>query len=225
MAFCHRFFFLQNKKKVFRERCIFIFFMKKSSLLLAGVIASMPAVAGAKDFSDKIYGKANVNFAYTLQVYDEDYTKPTAETGHAFSFGGGYNVFYKLHNFVHPFAGAELVFRLPLNGYGDTIDYKEFMMFHFKFGAKLNVVKDISVLPYYILGFNVAQYKFNDEDETTTETSASLSTGLGFDVLYQEKYSVGFEWRYSEFYKKIDGGKIDAFHAHNISFKVGYYFL
>ena len=202
--------------------------MKKSSLLLASAIALTPAVAGAKDFNDKIYGKANVNFAYTLQTYTDtrEYGEPTADLGHAFLLGGGYNVFWKAHKMIHPFAGAELSFRIPLNGYGDMIDYKEFMLFHFKFGAKINALKDVSFLPYYIIGFNVAQYKVdNGWFGETKEIAASLSTGLGLDVLIKEKFSVGFEWRYSRFKKDVNGGTLDGMHAHNVSFKFGYHFL
>ena len=197
--------------------------MKKSSLLLATAIIVSAGLKDAKayDFNDKIYGKANVNFSYTIQPYMDDTIRGATETGHAFALGGGFNVFYKVIDSIHPFAGAELLFRIPLNGYNDALSYREFMMFHFKFGAKINASKEISVLPYYIIGFNVAQIKTTVGALTATETKASLSTGLGADVLYKDKYSVGFEWRYSR-YKE---NSTEAFAANNVSFKFGYHFL
>lgn len=199
-------------------------FLKGSFVALSLSVLLAQNKALSYNFTQKIYGKANIMFAYSLQPYSNSHPHTDDKIGHAFVLGGGYNVFYKINRTFAPFGGVELLFRIPLTGYNALSSYREFMMFHFKLGVKIRLNRDFSLLPYYIVGFNVAQIVTNVY-KTPSSIEASLSTGLGVDVIIYNNYSVGFEWRYSRFEKTIGGVHYISNVANNVSFKFGYHFL
>ncbi len=199
-------------------------FLKVSFVCLNLVLLLSHNKALSYDFTQKIYGKANLMFAYSIQPYSNSNPHTEDPLGHAFVLGGGYNVFYKINKTFAPFGGVELLFRIPLTGYKALNSYREFMMFHFKIGVKIRLNRDFSLLPYYIIGFNVAQVVDNAYN-TPSVTEASLSTGLGVDLVIYDKYSVGFEWRHSRFGQTFAGVNYMSNVANNVSFKFGYHFL
>ena len=89
-------------------------------------------------------------------------------------------------------------------------------MFHAKAGAKMEIVKDWAVSPYFMLGFNVMNLKMYDE----SKTKAGLSTGVGAEVLFKEKYSAAIEYRYT--LNKFTNKKVET---NNMMLKLGYHFL
>ena len=108
---------LQTKKNTQQEISFYFFIMKKSSLLLAtAVLASAGLKAEAYDFNDKIYGKANAMIGYSLDFLDEG--EDAEDQGHHWfhnlQFQGGYNVYFKASELIHPFAGLRAGFNAPL---------------------------------------------------------------------------------------------------------------
>ena len=150
------------------------------------VLSSLPAfallanVANGMEFNDKFYGKANAKIGIGFQTYsgflkdviqaEEDFgDNGTNKYNWAVNFGVGYDVFYKASDLFHPFVGLEAKGRVPFAGLHFVRDHRfnEFFNLHARFGSKINVNKDFSVLPYYLLGFNVAKYDYINVQEQT----------------------------------------------------------
>ena len=165
-----------------------IFFMKKSSLLLASVI-TIPATLSAQayDFNDKIYGKANLSIGYSFQEYNSkdieivNGDEFTNKNFHTILIGGGYDIFYGASNLVHPFIGLDFEGRIPMkynlikhywNGDGNADKFwsiKDFFSAHLKFGAKFNVSSSFALSTYGLFGLTLLQsgskgYVSIDED-------------------------------------------------------------
>ena len=165
------------------------FFMKKISLLLASVI-TIPATlsANAYDFNDKIYGKANLSIGYSFQEYNSKDIENvnggdefTNKNFHTILIGGGYDIFYRASNLVHPFIGLDVEGRIPMkynlikhywNGDGNADKFwsiKDFFSAHLKFGAKFNVSSSFALSTYGLFGLTLLQsgskgYVSIDED-------------------------------------------------------------
>ena len=167
----------------------------------------------------------------------------TNKYNHGITISGGYNVYYKWNQklfgkTIHPFVGADVTVKIPVAGQkivdmasyelfnedgdiseeqeGATYKFGEYFMFHVKAGAKMEITKDWAVSPYYMLGFNVTKFKVDDE----SKTKAGLSTGIGAEVLFKEKYSAAIEYRYT--LNKFTDKKVET---NNMMLKLGYHFL
>ena len=174
--------------------------MKKSvSLLCAGaLIAGLANSASAMDFSDSVYGKANVSLGYNYRHWTGDVKKSinashireiegepitiTSMNGksgaHGLTLGLGYNVFFKANDFFHPFVGLEVTGQFDIKNrsyldgkesYETVGKYWEFFRFNGKFGGKFIINNDFSVLPYATVGFNVVKASSHVIDCTSPE--------------------------------------------------------
>ena len=222
--------------------------MKKSLLFCSTALAlGVTANANAMEFGKNFYGKANATIGYSLQVLDGDLKDEidtmersggydTSKTTHGLTLGIGYNVYYKLNNFVHPFVGLNVEGRVPLKAdlytYYDynnlgyvtdtpTLNFEDFLSIHAKLGAKMNLAKNIDVAPYYLIGFNVAKLVDNGEDGVD-KTKAGLSTGVGVDTILFNRYLVGVEYKYSMVKKITEDTNAEG---HQIGIKLGVQFL
>ena len=173
----------------------------------------------------------------------KDENADTNKYNHGITIGVGYNVYYKLNKklfgkTIHPFVGLDITGKIPVAGTkliketdevitdvdegiaegNENAGHKigEYFMFHVKAGAKLELNKDVAISPYYMLGFNVLKYKVDDD----SKTKAGLSTGVGAEVLFKEKYSAAIEYRYT--LNKFTDYKIET---NNMMLKLGYHFL
>ena len=223
--------------------------MKKSLLLCSTALAlGVTTNANAMDFGKNFYGLANATIGYSLQVLDgdlkdmvvngEDFYDKSKLT-HGLTLGVGYNVYYRLNNFINPFIGLNVEGRIPLKSklyscrvYDDddnvgeeTIKFKDFFAMHAKLGAKMNLSKNIDVAPYYLIGFNIAKLISSDSvnsEENFSKTKAGLSTGIGVDTILFNRYLVGVEYKYSMINKIANDVKAEG---HQIGIKFGAQFL
>ena len=183
--------------------------MKKSLLLLASAIALTPAVAGATDFNDKIYGKANFKIGYSLEkvrgdVLEENKMDRQSEDWgfeslhnkdflHNFDFSLGYDFYFKATNLIHPFVGAEITARAPLK-----INTKQpnYFSVDLKIGSKFNhIVKNISLQSYFAFGYALMARKndnFFGRGYVETEKVNALNYGCGLDLIYDFNDKLGF---------------------------------
>ena len=138
----------------------------KGAVLSATILASASSVANAYNFNDKIYGKAVGKISVSAQTYtgdlkditDQDTTGDTTinKANVALSLSAGYNLYYKVNSFLHPFIGLEAQGRVPVYGSklldyeglragefviadGYKYDFKDFFRFNAKFGSKMNI--------------------------------------------------------------------------------------
>ena len=102
----------------------------KVSFLCAGaLIAGLANSTSAMDFSDNVYGKANVSIGYNYRSiagdfrkvigmpYEADYDGDDVadfigvmkghKSSHGLTLGLGYNVYFKANDWFHPFVGLE----------------------------------------------------------------------------------------------------------------------
>ena len=227
----------------------------KVSLLCTGALfAGLAQSASAMDFSDSVYGKANVSIGYNYRSWIGDVktqmnmlpqTK-SYKSSHSIMLGLGYNVYYKANDWAHPFFGLEATGQFDLKGrtYLDgkvtaenVTKYWEFFRFNGKFGTKFIVNQDLSVSPYATLGFTVIKTSEHVIDcESPLECPywykylVGLTTGAGIDVLVKDRFSVGVEYRYVKVQKKFAIAPVDpvtkqVWKNHNIAVKFGYHFL
>ena len=205
----------------------------KKVLLSTLAVASSVAVnsANAYDFNKDVYGHAYGKIGYTFQGYTGvmkdaiDESEDSKKFTHGLNIGGGYDVYYKLNNFINPFAGLELQFRIPLTSkvakddrYNYEAKIQEFLKFDARFGAKMSVCKDVAVSPYVLVGLNAMKYK--DTLDDYSKTKAGLTTGFGVDTIIKDRYIAGVEYRYG--FNKFDDLKIQS---HNFAVNFGVQFL
>lgn len=230
--------------------------MKKSLLFCSTALAlGVTANANAMDFGKKFYGKANATIGYSLQVIDgelkneldeiKEYDYDVNKLTHGLTLGVGYNVYYKLNNFINPFVGLNIEGRIPLkteifyynSGDGFFVNkykFTDFLSVYARLGAKLKASKYVDVAPYYLLGFDVfkSEERYNDialdtyPVENISDKKVGLSTGVGVDTILFNRYILGFEYKYSMTKVAMDhrDTKIKA-ESHQIGFKFGVQFL
>ena len=230
---------LQTKKNTQQEISFYFFIMKKSSLLLAtAVLASAGLKAEAYDFNDKIYGKANAMIGYSLDFLDEG--EDAEDQGHHWfhnlQFQGGYNVYFKASELIHPFAGLRAGFNAPLKAREDGEGGKTWTMnslFYFDgvFGAKFNICKKFAVQPYAFLGYSLSRQTNENAGVKEASNTSRLSTGAGVDGIYELNDKLGLiggvEYKYigCGSMKTPDGETVDMLGAHQIGFHFGVQFL
>ena len=172
--------------------------MKKSSLLLATAIIASAGVnkAGAIDFTDKIYGKANAMIGVSA-----DDAPGVSDTVLNIQAQGGFNVYYKLANFVHPFAGLRVGTNIPLTSedmYGGGTVWTMSSLFYVDalLGAKFNITQSFALQPYYFLGYSL----FRQSSDAEAVNVSRMSTGAGLDAIYNinDKFGIlgGVEYKY-----------------------------
>ncbi len=172
----------------------------------------------------------------------------TRDRGHAIDLGLGYNVYYELNDIVHPFLGIDLRGRIPLYGFkaidgtfSNTtlrVKYLELLMLHGKFGAKFNLHKNVQLQPYALIGLSANYFNYDDtfqlfggteSDKSDGNIWIGLSTGAGIEIIINDMFIVGAEYRYGAFTAAInDGWGNKTYHAisnHTISAKFGIQFL
>ena len=200
----------------------------KGAVLSATILASASSAANAYNFNDKIYGKAQFNVGYSLQGYSGDVKdsidlsdemgEKVNKINHAITLGAGYNVYYKYNSFINPFVGLEAQGRIPVAGheYVEGAKLLDVFRFNAKFGAKMNIAKDIDVQPYALLGMNVMQIKTSDDGVSDKETKAGLTTGAGVEAIFNDMFVVGAEYRFG--YNKFQEAKVLT---HSLGIKLG----
>ena len=216
--------------------------MKKSSVLLSGlVIAGLSPVAQSIDFNDKIYGKMNVVGMYNFNKFVDSDVEEVNFDKHSIALGLGFDVYYKLMDEIHPFAGLQVKSSLPVSNLlglntreaGDvsTSTYQITNIFSLegRFGAKFNINKNISIAPYYLLGYNMSFQQntitndTDDSSETTKSYHHALSTGVGVDAIFLDKWIVGFEYKWTGVgkLKSDNGGEGQKNDFHQIGIRLG----
>ena len=226
---------LQTKKNISQENSFIFFIMKKSSLLLAtAVIASAGLKAEAYDFNDKIYGKANATIGYSLDFLEEEEGQEH-HWFHNLQFQGGYNVYFKASDLIHPFAGMRIGFNAPLKAVKQDDGSEVLLMnslFYFDgvFGVKLNVCKKFAVQPYTFLGYSLFRHTNEYWGDKQSTNVSRLSTGVGIDGIYELNDKLGLiggvEYKYIGCgYEKRHGERLDLEGAHQIGFHFGVQFL
>ncbi len=228
--------------------------MKKiiSSFIFA-IALFLNKFAFAYDLSNKIYTNVNVSIGYTFQssvsegILDAvaiDYNKKF----HSILFGAGVNFYYKI-NKVHPFIGIDIEGRMPINPgilNDDKIDVygttnfttkkqwvlNDFMSFHFKFGSKFILYKNIEMSIYGLIGANLLQsastmYTSLDANgrflsHSTTNTTGNLkednlskvfvgiSTGVGVNAIYNIKNNLSIFTAIEYQYHMVNN--VDTYH-------------
>lgn len=217
----------------------------KGAVLSATILASASSAANAYNFNDKIYGKAVGKIGISAQTYtgdikdivDQDTTGDTTKNkaNVALSLSVGYNLYYKVNSFLHPFVGLEAQGRVPVfgskfldykglrtGGYvsidGFTYDFKDFFRFNAKFGAKMNISQKFALQPYALLGMNVMKLKHTSEGYTGyNKTKVGLTTGAGIEAIINDIFIIGAEYRFG--YGKFNEIKVQT-HDIGISFGV-----
>ena len=208
----------------------------------------------AYDFTDKIYGKANISIGYNLQKYTGSYFKQIMHNkgisteerkvnkyNHAITISLGYNLYFKINNYFHPFVGLEAISNLPLTGntinsylgqnrhgeiFRTTLKFKEYFILHGKFGTKINIYNNFVIAPYLIAGINRARYKTaRNYQSLYKQIKTGFSTGIGIETFMTNNFSVSLECRITRNKFILANGYKAIGYTHNITAKIGYYFL
>ena len=143
-----------------------------SAMIFAGACAS----ANALDFNDRFYGKAQANVGYYAGFYSGDVknaiddaknaNEDNNSVSHSISAGVGFNVFYKLNDKVHPFAGLNVEGKYAFkNEFVKDNKFQNFLNVNAKLGSSFKVSKDLDVRPYALVGMSVNQYKTKEQTE------------------------------------------------------------
>ena len=141
-------------------------------MIFAGACAS----ANALDFNDRFYGKAQANVGYYAGFYSGDVknaiddaknaNEDNNSVSHSISAGVGFNVFYKLNDKVHPFAGLNVEGKYAFkNEFVKDNKFQNFLNVNAKLGSSFKVSKDLDVRPYALVGMSVNQYKTKEQTE------------------------------------------------------------
>ena len=207
--------------------------MKKTSYLFlaSAFLATANYNALSHDFSDKVYGKANVSIGYQFQAIGnsaiKDRIKGAEEFGntmnynyHTLTLGVGYDFYFKVLDFIHPFVGLDIESRIPVknsvfiklpdgNDWPSTYwKLTDFMSFDLKFGSKFIINKDNAIQLYGLFGMNLlmSSNAGREGDKPTgsvniSEPYVGLNVGGGLGYIYNINSSISVfgavEYKYS----------------------------
>ena len=95
--------------------------------------------------------------------------------------------------------------------------FRERFNFSIPIGVNVKINNKVSVEPYWLVGFNVAQANVIQNNNSTRLTKVGFTTGLGTRVLFcKELFFVGLEYRFAQ--NTFESTKI---HSHNINLSIG----
>ena len=99
----------------------------------------------------------------------------------------------------------------------DKHSFRERFNFSIPIGVNVKINDKVSVEPYWLVGFNVAQANVIQNNSSTRLTKVGFTTGLGTRVLFcKEIFFVGLEYRFAQ--NTFESTKI---HSHNINLSIG----
>ena len=195
--------------------------MKKINYLFSIVFALLVVtynIANASEFSDKFYGHAKLGASVSFQnnkfgSHDIWLKKNRAMVNIEF----GYNVYYKLNDFIDPFIGVNFRGKIPtgnkiVNDKSEEINGNEYFSANINVGAKLKINKAVSIAPYGLAGLAAdkisAEYIWSSFP--FSEANIGFIAGSGIEIILFDRFSIGAEYRYGEtkFNGFFDGMKI-----------------
>ena len=95
--------------------------------------------------------------------------------------------------------------------------FRERFNFSIPIGVNVKINDKVSIEPYWLVGFNVAQANVIQNNNSTRLTKVGFTTGLGTRVLFcKELFFVGLEYRFA--HNAFEKTKISS---HNINFFIG----
>ena len=162
------------------------------------------------------------------------------------TLSAGYDFFYKLNDMLHPFAGFEATGMLPIGSRTFARQYpyrpdaempkrmlstvQEYFVFNQRTGVKINPIKNVAILSYATLGFNILKTdRFRKNDVEHAITSVGISVGAGIETMFLDRFSFALEYRFTR--NKSIGFGTSSYamkcytDGHNAMAKFGYYFL
>lgn len=203
------------------------------SLLYIAVIVNN---AKGIQITDNAYGHFNIFTGFTLQKMNleigrEKFSGKELKNNlnTAILVGLGYNVYFSIHEFYHPFMGLDLQGRIPFKGsnyldntteYSNDVahkHYQEVFMAHLKFGSKLNISDIFALSPYGLIGFNLGNMRTDVMDLHKESTYINYSVGFGCDVMFFNRFILALEYRYAG----TRQNNITNINHHNVSAKFG----
>ena len=99
----------------------------------------------------------------------------------------------------------------------DQYSFRERFNFSVPIGVNVKINDKVSVEPYWLVGFNVAQANVIQNNNSTRLTKVGFTTGLGTRVLFcKELFFVGLEYRFAQ--NTFESTKI---HSHNVNLSIG----
>ena len=99
----------------------------------------------------------------------------------------------------------------------DKYSFRERFNFSMPIGVNVKINKKISIEPYWLVGFNVAQANAIQNNGSTRLTKVGFATGLGTRVLFcKELFFIGLEYRFAQ--NMFEKTKIQS---HNINLSMG----
>ena len=162
---------------------------KLSTLSLSAMIlASAGSSAFALDFNDKFYGKAQAGIRYSAGFYSGDVKnaideaktagEKTNKTSHSITANVGFNVFYKLNDKIHPFAGLNVEGKYAFNNeFVKDNNFQNFLNVNAKLGSSFKVSKDLNIRPYALVGMSVNQYKTKERVDAVENANVNMLYG------------------------------------------------
>ena len=210
------------------------------SCLLFYSITNEGKTAKSYQITDNIYSHANIFVGVGLQqihVEKDNITYRGKQLKNNVNYYGliglGYNIYFSVHNFVHPFIGLDLQGKMPFSStnymdnnteYAPDIarrHYHEAFLTHLKLGAKLNISDVFAVMPYALIGFNVSRFETKVKDLSKSDSKINISVGFGGDVLIYNRFIIALEYRYAM--SRYDNTFV--VNSHNFAGKFGIEFL
>ena len=99
----------------------------------------------------------------------------------------------------------------------DKYSFRERFNFSIPIGVNVKINEKVSIEPYWLVGFNVAQANVIQNNSSTRLTKVGFTTGFGTRVLFcKELFFVGLEYRFAQ--NTFERTKIQS---HNINLSVG----
>ena len=213
-------------------------YKKISTISFLSLLCITDIINNAKgiQITDYAYGHFNVFTGLTLQKMNLEVGKEKfsgrdlkSNLNSAILVGLGYNVYFSIHEFYHPFMGLDLQGRIPFKGsnyldnnteYSNETAYKhyqEIFMAHLKVGSKLNISDIFAVSPYGLFGFNLGNMRTDVMDLHKEKTYINYSFGFGCDVMIFNRFIFALEYRYAG----TRQDNITNINHHNVSAKFG----
>ena len=135
---------------------------------------------------------------------------------------------YDYPNYIGTWEGDGSVDTADNTGYSVNLKSHEYLVFMAKFGGRVFLTNNISLSPYWAIGFNITQASVDIQLYNRTinskTTNSGFVTGLGVEAIMSDRYALTIEYRHSiNKFNFASNNKLEIA-SENLHVKFGYYF-
>ena len=135
---------------------------------------------------------------------------------------------YDYPNYIGKWEGDGSIDTADNTGYSVNLKSHEYLVFMAKFGGRIFLTNNISLSPYWAIGFNITQASVDIQLYNRTinskTTNSGFVTGLGVEAIMSDRYALTIEYRHSiNKFNFASNNKLEIA-SDNMNIKFGYYF-